>query len=347
MSMRMHVAQRSSPAFHICGKLAAAALGAFLLHGCSSFSSNELANPAQLHYAAVAPGSTAGLVEAKANAAATLVPLRYYTAMEAAQKTGATQPGIDAYVNEGISVIDLYCLRWFSKLEDAQRSSQVNDTNRNVITQLGTTVIGLARLHTDVTAAYGAINSSVAGFNANFASAFLAAPNAENLKRLTMDALRSRAVLLKTAGSALYPRTFSEAYVQLEKLANQCTHAEVKRLTNKSVDRSEASADPNTGETILFSGATSAQGTVLKTRVESVLGKIDSLKAADAVALTRLMPFRTNPDVDAFVRAIDPSSLRFTDEKVAKATLKRVFVLTGNSEAGITEWETRLAMLAK
>jgi hypothetical protein len=179
------------------------------------------------------------------------------------------------------------------------------------------------------------------------AVAFLAAPNAENLKRLTMDALRSRAVLLKTAGSALYPRTFSEAYVQLEKLANQCTHAEVKRLTNKSVDRSEASADPNTGETILFSGATSAQGTVLKTRVESVLGKIDSLKAADAVALTRLMPFRTNPDVDAFVRAIDPSSLRFTDEKVAKATLKRVFVLTGNSEAGITEWETRLAMLAK
>lgn len=344
--MRTKIVWTRNPAFQSRRNLAGIALAAHALHGCSSFSPNELANPAQLHYAALTPGTTAGPVETKANAATALVPLRYYAAMEAAQNTGATQIQIDAYVNEGVAVVNLYCMRWFSKLEEAQRSSQINDTNRNVITQLGTTVIGLARLHTDVTAAYGAINSSVAGFNSNFASAFLAAPNAENVKRLTMDALRSRAALLKTSGSALYPTTFSDAYVQLEKLANQCTHAEVKRLMNKSVDRSEAMADPKTGEPILFSAATTAQATVLKTRVEGLLAKVDALKDAEAIALVRVMPFRSRENVLVLLQA-DPNGRRFMDGATAKRLLKAALVVSSGSEADLSTWETRFGMLAE
>lgn len=335
------------PDSSICGSGASIAFAVLALQACSSYSPAELANPTQIHQATVVAGRTPTDLESKASEAASLVPLRYYKAMDIAKEGLPKQADLDVYVREGIAVVELYCLRWFSKLEDAQRSFQVTDTNRNVITQLGTTVIGLAKLNSGVTAGYGALNSAIGGFNANFTSAFLAAPNAENVKRLTLDALQSRAALLKDSGSALYPKTFSEAFVQLEKLAGQCTYSEVKRLTTKSVDQSNVSADPATGEAIVFSTATRAQATGLKSRVETILGKIDALKPADAIAFTRVMPFRTNTDVDALVKATDPASQRFTDDKVARAILKRVFILTSKSDSAVAEWETRLGMLSE
>jgi hypothetical protein len=182
---------------------AAACCTALALQGCSTFTTNELAKPEQLHSAAVGTGGTASPVQQKAIAAEPMVPLRYYEAMAEAAAANAAQTKIDTYTREGIAVVELYCLRWFTKLEDEQRRSQLNDTNRNVITQLGTTLIGVGRLHADVTTVYGALNAAVAGYNANISSTFLAAPNAENVKRLTMDALRSRAAQLRDPSSPM------------------------------------------------------------------------------------------------------------------------------------------------
>jgi hypothetical protein len=267
--------------------------------------------------------------------------------MEAAQVASVSQQALDNYISEGVTVIELYCLRWFAKLEDAQRSFQVADTNRNVITQLGTTAIGLAKLNSEVTAAYGAINTAVGGFNANFTSAFLAAPNAENVKRLTIDALHSRALVMKTSGSALYSRSFSEAYLQLEKLAGQCTFQEIKRLTTKSIDQSNVSTDPKNGDAIVFSAAPIVQATVLKTRIETILSRIDALKPDEATAIVRIMPLRGDPSIRSLLGIRDPNNLRLTDEKVARSLLKSVFVLTAKSDSTVSEWESRLDMLSE
>lgn len=331
----------------LSGRVPLLLLVAQVLWGCSAYSPRDLANPTQIHQTLPTPANREADEEEKsAIAAAPVVAKRYYAALEKA-KGSAGQQDIDAYVKEGTALVELYCVRWFGRIEDAQRSLQLTDNNRNVVTQLGTTAIGLARLHSDATAVYGAITTAVTGFNANLNSAFLVAPNAANVKRLTLEALRSRARLLRDASSALYPTTFSDAYLELEKLAEQCTHAEVKRLTTKSVDQSGASADPSSGDPVVFSVATIAQATTLKQRVEALIGKVDSLSGPDALMLARVMPFQKVPEVVDHLKLVDPSSKRISDDKVAKAILKALVVLTGKSESAVVDWETRIALLGQ
>ncbi|MEW6704585.1 MAG: hypothetical protein AB1430_07030 [Pseudomonadota bacterium] len=229
------------------------------LAGCGHFSPTELVNPTQIHHTRRLPaGVSPTPLQQEAIDAASAVPVRYYEALKAAQQAPADAQKIEAYLREGIAVVQLYCLRWFARVADEQRNLQVAETNWNVITQLGTALIGVARLHSDVTTAYGALNTAVGGFNANLNNAFLIAPNAENVKRLTLEALGQRAALLTDSGSALRPQRFSDAYVQLEKLADVCTYQEVKRLTTESVDNSEPKVHPQTGTVKVVSAQVSS-----------------------------------------------------------------------------------------
>jgi hypothetical protein len=320
--------------------------GLLILPGCAFSPRQELANPTPIHSATVPPGSDPSPVQASARQAADLVPARYYAAMAKANVAAAPQADIDLYVREGVSLVELYCERWFSRVAEAQRRAELTESNRNIISQLGTAAIGIGGLHPDVTAVYGALNTAIGGFNGNFTSGYLAAPNAENVKRLTMEAVRSRGALLRNAAGELYPRDFSRAYVELEALADQCTHAEVRRLTTKSVDQSGARADPQTGEAIVFSTATAAQGTVLRSRGESVLDRIKALKPGVALALVRMMPARNQPEVLELLKEGDKKDERFTSDAVAKKVLAAVFVLTAKSDAAVADWESRLNLLA-
>lgn len=313
------------------------------LQGCANTRQALLGNPTPLHAANPAAGDpryTPSAADQNAEKSSLSVATRYYAALEAAQASPTEQAAIDRYVAEGVALIELQCLRWFGRLEDAQRNLQVNETNRNVITQLGTTVIGLAKLKPIVTSAYGAVNTTVTGFNANFDSAFLAAPNAENVKRLTLDAIGKRAAALQDAKAEIYPKGFSAAYLQLEKLANQCTFAEVKRLTTKTVDQAQLKADPVTGEAIVFGMATSEQATTLQPRIAGLLKLIDALSAPAAINFALAMPQQSEPAVTALLKETDPKAQRTTDDAVARAMLKRALVLTAKSDAVLAEWET-------
>jgi hypothetical protein len=232
-------------------------------------------------------------VEHQALQAFDVLPLRYYEALAAAKVANATQTAIDTYVKEGAALIEVNCLRWFHRIAEVQRRVELADTNRNVITALGTALIGVARLHSDVTAAYGSANTAIAGFNANLSTAYLAAPTAESVKRLTMQAVKARGDLLKNSSSPLYPKDFSSAYAELEKLADVCTYAEVKRLATQSVDQGKPQVDPQTGELSVVASIAPLAADLIATKdsLTCSVGKLGSrdLKSAQNAVLA------TNP----------------------------------------------------
>lgn len=322
-----------------------AILGVCALQACASLSPAELANPVPLHDARVPFGGSATPLQEKALDANAVVPERYYAAMSNARAANAPQTAIDAYVAEGVATVQLYCMRWFAKIEDAQRNVQVQDTNRNIISQLGTMGIGLAKLHPDVTAVYGALNTAIGGFNSNLSSAYLTAPNAENVKRLTLDAIAGQAAAIRVSGSPLYPTDFSTAYVRLEKLAAQCTYAEVKGLTNKSVDLAKISITKE-GNVEVFGSATIAQATVLMPRLLNMQRSIAALKPEQAIAFVSFMPSQGDPNIRKAV-ASDTQGARFRDSDRAKALLQACLMLTSGSDSQLQEWESRLAQLTK
>lgn len=313
-----------------------------LLSGCASPSKVDLANPTPIHKQGYLPDEIDGSnLEHKAIQASTELAFRYYDALETAKSDSATQAQIDAYVREGSNLVETHCVRWFSALSDAQRNLEFSESNRNVISQLGTALIGIGRLHSDVTAVYGATNVALAGFSENTNAAFLVAPNSENVKQLIMQAVKSRAALLEDSNSPLHPTDFSTAYAELEQLADLCTYAEAKHLATQAIDKSEAAVNESTGQVFVVSAASKVQAT-LKDRVESLVTKVDSLNMSQALTLSSVMPFKNDPAVSAVVSARDPEDLRFTDENVAKRISKMVLVLTAKSECTIAKWETVL-----
>jgi len=313
---------------------------AIVIQGCSSTGLRELANPTPIHKTTPMPDPVdSSSLDHKAIGAAYELPIRYYAAFEAAKAAGATQTQIDTYVSVGAAVVEVYCVRWFGRVADAQRNLQFGDSNRNVITQLGTALIGVAKLHSDVTAVYGAANTALAGLNSNINSAFLIAPNAENVKRLVLQAIGARVGLLKSTTSEIYPRNFDSAYLQLEKLADLCTYAEVKKLATQAVDQSNAKANSK-GEVFVVSAATRAQATTLKDRVDNLLDRVDKLTAPQALALSNVAPFRNNKEIASVVAARDPKKARLTDEKAARAIAKMMIILTANAEDSVAEWES-------
>jgi hypothetical protein len=313
-----------------------------LVGACASDPARELSNPRALHRFGDLPQSfDPKNLDHRSIEAGRELAIRYYVAMDKAKAPGAPQAAIDEYVAAGIALVEVHCLRWFSAVAEAQRNLQLVDTNRNVISQVGTALIGIGRLHPDVTAVYGVANTAFAGFNANLNNAFLVAPNSESVKRLTMQAVRARAELLAGQNSTLRPTRFDTAYAELEKLGDVCTYSEVKRLTTQSVDQSKAHADQNTGEILVAPAATIFQATNAQ-RVDKLLDRIEKLNLSQALALANILPFRNQPVVQAIIKQSDPKDLRFSDEKVAKAVAKRVLIFTANTESSTAEWEATL-----
>lgn len=316
---------------------AAVALSA-ALSGCTTTELKQLSNPAPIHQDRPdEPTAVNEEVAAKSHQAYLDRAMSYYEAMETARSAKAPGAAIDAYVRAGITLVDVSCRHWFNNVSEAQRNIELRQENTNILYQLGTALIGIGRLHPDATALYGALTTGYVGYTKNLTSAYLVAPNAENIKQLTFDALRLRAGQL--TGSAK-PTTFDDAFNGLDSYADICTYAEVKRLANGAISGSQT-ADDN-GKIIVVPRASDgrkAQANELFDPVKALLARVEKLGFSNALALANTMPFQTDPRIASSIKAMDPKNKRRSDSKVAKNVVRMALVSTTTTAAEVKQWQ--------
>ncbi len=145
---------------------------------------------------------------------------------------------------QGIGLVDSYCLRWFQRLEEYDQAMAWGQKDFNVITQLGTALLGVAKLSSDVTTLYGASTSALSGLNANRQEGMLIAPPASDVKTKVLDAmtLRSKALMSE---DFMY---VSQVQVALERYADLCTYQSARRMVSQTLKSAEVEKVSSTGE---------------------------------------------------------------------------------------------------
>jgi hypothetical protein len=215
--------------------------------------------------------------------------MQYYEALKNIKKLDQNSKdfnkALDDYVSKGIVVVNVSCVRWFNSLSEAEARYNFAQGNQNVIQTLGTALIGLSRLHSDVTTFWGAGFSAVNGYESNFNQNFLISPNANKVKEHVFTALDQQAALLRnqlvpmallpTTQAALNelnkkensvnkesgnvpntlkinaPKTFVEAYLALERYADICTPQTAKEIINASLDGTQTVVNGGQGNKIV------------------------------------------------------------------------------------------------
>lgn len=329
----------------------AAALAAGLA-GCAGMGAQHGLTPTPLHRQDL-PGAGELPTDAQAHSqeealarqsyqASAEVAMAYFLALQKAKDDPDGKAAVANYVRQGVALVQLHCVRWFGRIEERQQRSELDTSNYNVISQLGTALLGLGGASQAAVTGYGALGVAWTGFNANIGSTYLAAPNAANVKRLTLDAVDSRAAqLLGTAPKSQEPAHFADAYVALERLAGICTHAEVKRLTNKTVEQSKTVADDN-GDIKVFSEVGKADVRRIAPRAE-LLAAIDALSDDEAMAAVRMLPGRGTEPVKAILQRQDKAEQRFKDPDAARLVMHTVLALDGGtSDERLAAWRSLL-----
>jgi len=221
----------------------------FALSGCSllgSENANQLLNPQSLHDV---QGTEQAAVAAK-------LPIAdYYAAMELAKSSYTSSNvthqlgNVENYVEEGIGLVDTYCLRWFRLVSNTQRIAAYSRSNTNVISQLGTTVLGIADASADLVTGYGAVNTAISGFSSNFETAFLGAPTTSKVKGKILLLMSQEAKRLRQRSAAGSPKLkFKEAYGELERYADLCTFEAAREIVDGALNVSEPIVNPASGE---------------------------------------------------------------------------------------------------
>jgi hypothetical protein len=216
-----------------------------LLAGCTSLGLGNdraavLSNPPRLHDPAAAEKASKEAAERQITA--------YYDALKAAEDSYGkaktvpmagtpADPTVVRYVDEGLALVDSHCLRWFQHLEDFERRTDAKKKDFNVISALGTALIGVAKLHSDVTTVYGAGTTAYMGWSDNLAQAFVIAPSSRGVKTKVMAVMQERRKSVEDRRDTL---NFPAARRELEAYADLCTYTSAKDL----VDVSVAAADP-------------------------------------------------------------------------------------------------------
>ena len=217
------------------------ALCVFTASGCSHFSEKkfsleETMNPTKIHGASD---------EKNLSKTAEKIPVDdYFNALKLAQpiyqeKSNQlpenNQKAIENYVAEGIGLVDTYCSRWFRKIDDMSRLLAYQNENMNVITQLGTTLLGIGSANANFITGYGAATAAIAGMSNNANSSFFATPTATKVRRHIDTLMQKEATDLKLL--AKNPDfKFKEAYTRLERYADLCTHARAKEIVESALD---------------------------------------------------------------------------------------------------------------
>ena len=148
--------------------------------------------------------------------------------------TSAPPEVVDNYVNEGIGLVDSYCLRWFDNLEELQTRVNYQSSNINIIRDLGTALLGLGNANSVIVTAYGAGNTAYTGAAKNFQDTFLLAPNTSSVKPRILEIMSVQANNLREKlDDGSY--TFKQAYVDLEKYASICTARTVRDVSEAAL----------------------------------------------------------------------------------------------------------------
>jgi hypothetical protein len=223
------------------------------LSGCSHFEKSRddtaaLMNPTKIH--------TAYSTDSDAYKASKIPVDDYYHALQVARTTYATDASgnvtkvtkadheaVENYVDEGIGLVDAYCLRWFQRLDDMNRLLDYQNKNVNVITQLGTALLGIGKASSNVISGYGAANTAYAGASENFNSAFLVAPTAARVKDHIQSVMRDEATALRSDAATL---DFKQAYTRLEQYADLCTHTRAKAIVDTALDLTKTNLNEET-----------------------------------------------------------------------------------------------------
>lgn len=142
---------------------------------------------------------------------------------------------IENYISEGIGLVDAYCSRWFRKIDDLSRLLDYQNENMNVITQLGTTLLGISTANANFITGYGAATAAIAGMSNNANSSFFATPTASKVRRHIDTLMKKDAADLKSLAKGPDFK-FKEAYTRLEKYADLCTHARAKEVVESALD---------------------------------------------------------------------------------------------------------------
>lgn len=317
------------------------AIYALAISGCATGQASKLSGPAPIHQSEQEdPSAISGETGKEAYQAYLDQALSYYKSMKAAKAAPSDSAKIESYVRSGITLVDTSCRHWFNSVANAQRKLELTESNTNILYQLGTALIGIARAHSDVTAVYGALTSGYISATKNIGAALSVAPNAENVKQLTFDALHQRAAKLTGGNSTEKPSNYDDAFNALDAYADICTFSEIKRLANGAVTGSEAK-DEN-GQIFVVPKSTAGlkgQATALFDPVKALINSVDSLNFSQALALANTMPYQTDPRVATSINQMDPNGKRRTDIAVAKAIAKMAITGTATTLAEIQKWQ--------
>ena len=212
----------------------------FSLSGCTltgpSDRQSSLLNPPGLHVSASNKSSAA---------LAGKIPItQYYSTLEKAKDMG---PGseIDTFVDKGVGLVNAYCLRWFQRLDDAQRKADLREKDVNVIRSLGTTLLGLGKAIPNWVTGYGALNTAYSGVSENFNEAVLAGPTTAKVKEQMLAMLKQSETKLRNDATNL---TFSQAYSRIELHADTCTHSTIRSMLDSTLSNTKTKRDPDTGK---------------------------------------------------------------------------------------------------
>ncbi|MGY1409371.1 hypothetical protein ACW5EG_07320 [Luteimonas sp. A611] len=221
--------------------------------GCTSMhESEELSNPPRIHGPLPQGPELNAHITEPADVAKRQYE-NYYRAFQTFQTAcdrveHAQTPGAPScrehhqyYFEQGIGLVDSYCRVWFRQMDDHSRRLALKRTDHGVLSQLGTALIGIAKLHSDVTAVYGALTTAYTGSLSGAESLLLIAPETKTIETQVFAHLSQRAVELRATQFVSVPQSQGA----VEDYARICTWKHAKSIVEKSVDRArtQVSAD--------------------------------------------------------------------------------------------------------
>jgi len=208
-----------------------------VLGGCMTDRTKSLFNP---------PGIHASDDDTSAAAKSGQIPVtQYYEALDKAKDKKAGDDEIPELVDKGIGLVSAYCLRWFQRLDDAQRRLAMQQKDFNIIRDLGTALLGIGGANSTIVGSYGALNTAYTGIVDNFNEAVLAGPTTAKIKAQMLDMLKQSETRLRCDADSL---SFSQAYARIELHADTCTYNTVRSLLDASLSATQANRDPKTGK---------------------------------------------------------------------------------------------------
>lgn len=177
---------------------------------------------------------------------------RYYAAQLLAKDSG-TQKNINAYLEAGVVLVNVTCSRWFRSLSEAEIRFNFAQGNQNVIQDLATTALGIAKANPITVATAGAGFTALNGFEKMFSQSFFLAPNANKVKSHIFAALdtRKKELLYDTNRQAPHPTTYGSAYEALELYGGICTQQTAREIINSSLDQTQTLVSTEAGGKVI------------------------------------------------------------------------------------------------